>query len=82
MNQNQIDRMFTTEVLPDESLATAYDLEQEFRGLAGRLDDLLPASREKSLMVTKLQEAFSWAIEAVANDPRWPEPEITVETDS
>jgi hypothetical protein len=39
------------------------------RDLAGDFDEMLPDSREKSLAITKLEEAMFWANAAIARTP-------------
>lgn len=44
------------------------ELRSEFKDFANYLDELLPDSREKSLVFTALQEASMWSHCAVAMD--------------
>jgi hypothetical protein len=43
-------------------------LRMEFKNLAKRVDELCPDSREKSLAMTKLEEAVMWANASIARN--------------
>lgn len=45
------------------------ELSDAFVSIAVLVDDICPDSREKSLVLTKLEEAKFWASAAVARDP-------------
>jgi hypothetical protein len=44
------------------------DVREELRVTALLLDELLPDSREKSIAITKLEEALMWANAAIARN--------------
>ena len=54
-----------------ESLAAISMLREAFSELHERIDKIAPASREKSLALTELEQSAMWAIKAVVtNDPK------------
>jgi hypothetical protein len=54
---------------PGERAAIAHGLvRNDFTDLAVSLNDLLPESREKSLVFTALEEALMWANAAIARN--------------
>lgn len=57
---------FEVHKLNDAGLARAGQLAEAFSDLLERIDVLVPASRERVLVVTKLQEASYWAKRAIA----------------
>lgn len=60
---------FTSVIEVDEDTAGILDLvADKFTQLAEELDEILPESREKSLTITNLQQAHSWANRAVTDN--------------
>lgn len=59
------DKMFPTYGLGGKASHTARRLRRDFKFTASVLDEELPDSREKSLAVTKLEEAAFWANAAI-----------------
>lgn len=52
---------------PTTASATRNDsLRAQFRNLAYSLNESLPDGREKSLVITHLEDAMHWAIEAIS----------------
>ncbi|WP_043599430.1 Acb2/Tad1 domain-containing protein [Nocardia otitidiscaviarum] len=65
------DRRFSYDYLRAHSSswhAPEEDLCHTFQELADRLEDVLPAGREKSLTMTKLEETFLWAAACLARN--------------
>jgi hypothetical protein len=52
-----------------EGVARHTELSEAFASLAVLVDDVCPDGREKSLVLTKLEEGKFWASAAVARDP-------------
>ena len=57
-----------TESISETSKKAIAEIERSFVETAKYLCDLLPDSREKSLFLTKYQEAKFWAVECVAKN--------------
>lgn len=51
-----------------ETIASHEAVREELRVTAILLDDMLPDSREKSIAITKLEEALMWANAAIARN--------------
>ena len=56
-----------TKYLPDDVKNSICQLEEYFVNMAMKINDL-PESREKSLAMTKLQEAKFWATDCIAKN--------------
>ncbi|HEX5705609.1 MAG TPA: hypothetical protein VFX97_20575 [Pyrinomonadaceae bacterium] len=53
----------------DENTVKAHEFVREtLRWVAGKFDEELPAGREKSVAMTKLEEAMFWANAAIARE--------------
>lgn len=66
-----LDRSFPQHPLPkptDEVLNTASALREGCRNLANLINDVLPDSREKSLALTHLEDASTYAVKAAYAD--------------
>lgn len=61
---------FQVHMLNDEGIRTAKILGEAFSDLLDKIDQHIPPGRERSLVVTKLQEASFFAKRAVAVDPK------------
>lgn len=53
----------------DEQVAKYAEIRSEAKALALQIDKLCPASREKSLALTNLEQAVMWANAAIARNP-------------
>lgn len=51
--------------LDDDKRQVLEGVREEFQALLSEVDDLLPESREKSLVVTNIEQAFLWARQCV-----------------
>jgi len=60
---------FAVHSLNDQGLAKAGDLADIFSDALDKIEAFVPAGRERSLVVTKLQEAAFFAKRAIALDP-------------
>ncbi len=60
---------FQVHLLNEQGIAKATELGEAFSALLTKLDTLIPVGRERSLVVTKLQEASFFAKRAVAIEP-------------
>lgn len=67
---------FRVHKLNEHGLEAADRLADAFSTLLTEVDKLVPAGRERSLVVTKLQEASFWAKRGVATQPQnqWQDP--------
>lgn len=70
IDEAEINRRFSHHVPDAARIAIQEQIRANFRNLATGLTEVLPESREKSLMVTALEEAMFWANAAVARDGR------------
>lgn len=61
--------MFAVHKLNDTGLAKAEDIAHRFADLASRLETICPAGRERSILMTKLEEACFFAKKAMVADP-------------
>jgi hypothetical protein len=65
-----LDLRFTHHPPPDLDTARRHrEVRTAVHDCARALDTLLPDSREKSLVLTKLEEALMWANAAIAREP-------------
>ncbi len=64
-----IHEAFTVHRLNPEGLAKAEQMAEAFTVLMATLDGMIPSCRERSLVVTKLQEAAFFAKRSMALDP-------------
>lgn len=67
MNQ-QIENNFKYHAPKDGQVEKYTDIREEAKKLAHVIDDLCPGSREKSLAITKLEEAVMWANASIARN--------------
>lgn len=66
MTKDQIDNIFTYHAPKGTQQGRYEQLRNEARALARRINDLCPESREKSIALTKLQEAIQMANASIA----------------
>lgn len=64
-----MEERFTYHAPSPEGVATHAELSRLFIDLALRVHDLVPQGRERSLVLTKLEEAKFWASAGVARNP-------------
>jgi len=68
-NPYDCERNMTNHPPKDDSVIRTYEsLRAEFKELAQYIDQICPASREKSLAFTYLEQALMWAIASIARD--------------
>lgn len=60
---------FQVHLLNDAGIAKANALAEVFSATLDTIEKLVPAGRERSLVITKLQEASYWAKRGIAIDP-------------
>lgn len=56
---------FEIRILDTDRLRAAQNLSGGFSALLDMVEAAVPAGRERSIVVTKLQEAFGWALRGV-----------------
>ena len=61
---------FCSKDLNIEQLKRVEDIIHNFTALCDYLDYLIPEGREKSLYITKLEEACMWAVKAVSREEK------------
>ncbi|SDP60485.1 hypothetical protein SAMN04487905_10611 [Actinopolyspora xinjiangensis] len=69
MQSDDIESRFTYHAPTDDRIEQHEQVRAEVRELAHRLNDTLPEGREKSVVMTKLEEALMWANAAIARQP-------------
>lgn len=70
MEKEDIDNRFRFHPAPDEEKRNAHSAVRAlYADLAHRVNERLPEGREKSLAITKLEEAMFWSNAALARDP-------------
>jgi hypothetical protein len=68
VNQSEVDRIFDAHEPTDEATALAHEqVRQLFKDVAKTLSNL-PAGRERSIVLTKLEEASFFAHAAIARE--------------
>ncbi len=65
---NNVEERFTYYEATREGAARKEDVTDKFIELAEDLNDLVPDCREKSIMMTKLEEAKMWAASAISRN--------------
>ncbi|SFM35614.1 Acb2/Tad1 domain-containing protein [Salibacterium qingdaonense] len=66
--QEQIENNFTYHAPTKEQISKYNELREEAKNLAYLLDNTCPGSREKSVAMTKLEEAVMWANASIARN--------------
>ncbi len=69
MSATDIDNRFTTHHVTSTTVEKMADLCEEFKTLAHVIDENIPDGREKSLTMTKLEEAMFFANAALSHKP-------------
>jgi hypothetical protein len=67
MDNADLDNRFTYHA-PGDKVAQFQGIRREARDLAATMNDWCPEGREKSLAITKLEEAVMWANAAIARN--------------
>lgn len=52
----------------DDEIHAIEALREDFIGVAEAVEDVCPESRERSLAITKLEEALMWAVASIARN--------------
>ncbi len=65
---------FQTHDLSAAGIEACTTLRAAFTNLLTTIEETVPAGRERSLVVTKLQEACNWAVRAAATAPLYHAP--------
>lgn len=65
---NDLEKRFTYHAPKDDQPRRYEGIRQEAKAFAYLIDNLCPHSREKSLALTKLEEAVFWANAAIARN--------------
>ena len=68
MNNTKIDNAFTYHAPKEGQPAKYQAIREKAKELAYLVDDLVPASREQSLAITKLEECVMWANAGIARN--------------
>lgn len=67
LSEEELDSRFTNHAPSTPDIAEAHEtIRGNFRNLTSELDDILVEGREKSLAITKIEEAMFWANAALA----------------
>ena len=66
MNEGEIDRVFTYHAPKGDQTERYQNLRATAKSMALDIERLCPDSREKSLAITKVQEASMWANASIA----------------
>lgn len=67
MDKNDLDNRFAFHAAPDEEKRNEHtSVREACRRAAAEIDEIAPDGREKSLAMTKLEEAMFWGNAAVA----------------
>jgi len=66
MDQQELDNRFKYHAPTKEQVEIYGEIRNQFRGLAEKLNAWLPESREKSLAITKLEEAVMHSNSCIA----------------
>ncbi|TDQ39198.1 DUF7681 family protein [Aureibacillus halotolerans] len=66
--KEQIEKAFNIRSVSPEQAARAMDVKVEIKNVAHVIDDNAPNSREKALALTKLEEAWFWALAAISRE--------------
>lgn len=66
MEQSKIENSFTYHAPKDDQPARYLSLRSDAYVLAESINNLCPDSREKSIAITKLEEAVMWANKSIA----------------
>jgi len=68
-NPYPVERNMTNHPPADDNVVVTYEqIRAEFKELATLVDQTCPASREKSLAFTYLEQALMWAVASIARD--------------
>ena len=68
MNNPKIDNAFTYHAPKEGQPAKYQTIREKAKELAYLVDELVPASREQSLAITKLEECVMWANAGIARN--------------
>ena len=60
--------IFESKAVTKEQMKRINDVRTNFGYLLDSIDILIPGSREKSLMITKLEEACMWGTKAISRE--------------
>lgn len=68
MTKEMIENNFSYHAPKEGQPAKYIAIREEAKALANKLNDICPESREKSLAMTKLEEAVMWANASIARN--------------